>query len=237
MPRYGLQTGAAAVSGILESYNRSLALQADLENYKDRQKQDLLRQQSRDLRDRLAVRSFNLRLDNSIAEARRDLALLRNSPEFDELTDDEKAAVTGQYLNQIRTLESSRFMPFANDGPSGRMPMTDSEPMGPPSEAPTMPFTKIGDTVYPHSSPETLKAAKAAMSNRPNPEALLPDEFFEARRQANIWARQKPGSAIPISTKATGKRPPKPKDYPDAEWSEEYQMWTVIRDGRLKGIE
>jgi len=30
--------------------------------------------------------------------------------------------------------------------------------------------------------------------------------------------------------------PPKPKDYPDAKWSEEHQMWTVVRNGRLKGI-
>ena len=31
-------------------------------------------------------------------------------------------------------------------------------------------------------------------------------------------------------------RPVKPAEYPDAEWSEEHKMWTVIRDGRLKGI-
>lgn len=31
-------------------------------------------------------------------------------------------------------------------------------------------------------------------------------------------------------------RPPKPKEYPDATWSEEHQMWTVVRNGRLMGV-
>ena len=30
--------------------------------------------------------------------------------------------------------------------------------------------------------------------------------------------------------------PPKPAEYPDAVWNPTYKMWTVIRDGRLKGI-
>lgn len=31
-------------------------------------------------------------------------------------------------------------------------------------------------------------------------------------------------------------RPPKPKEYPDAKWSEEHQMWTIVKNGRLMGV-
>lgn len=30
--------------------------------------------------------------------------------------------------------------------------------------------------------------------------------------------------------------PPKPKEYPDAKWNEEHQMWTIIKKGRLMGV-
>jgi len=33
------------------------------------------------------------------------------------------------------------------------------------------------------------------------------------------------------------KRPPKPKEYPDAVWNEEHQMWTIVKNGRLMGIQ
>jgi len=31
-------------------------------------------------------------------------------------------------------------------------------------------------------------------------------------------------------------RPAKPSEYPDAVWSDKYGMWTVVRNGRLKGV-
>lgn len=31
-------------------------------------------------------------------------------------------------------------------------------------------------------------------------------------------------------------RPPKPKGYPDAKWSEEHQMWTIVKNERLMGV-
>lgn len=31
-------------------------------------------------------------------------------------------------------------------------------------------------------------------------------------------------------------RPPKPKEYPDAKWSKEHQMWTIVKNGRLMGV-
>lgn len=31
-------------------------------------------------------------------------------------------------------------------------------------------------------------------------------------------------------------RPLKPKEYPDAKWSEEHQMWTIVKNGRLMGV-
>ena len=39
-----------------------------------------------------------------------------------------------------------------------------------------------------------------------------------------------------VGQSKTNKNASKPTDYPDAEWSEEHGMWTVIRDGRLKGV-
>jgi len=37
----------------------------------------------------------------------------------------------------------------------------------------------------------------------------------------------------PVESKT---RPPQPKEYPDAEWSEEHQMWTIIKNGRIMGV-
>lgn len=34
----------------------------------------------------------------------------------------------------------------------------------------------------------------------------------------------------------TKERPPKPAEYPDAVWSEEHQMWTIVKNGRLMGV-
>ena len=29
----------------------------------------------------------------------------------------------------------------------------------------------------------------------------------------------------------------KPAEYPDAVWNEEHKMWTVVREGRLMGVQ
>lgn len=51
----------------------------------------------------------------------------------------------------------------------------------------------------------------------------------------NSAEAQKGAHRVLLGTKLGGKES-KPKDYPDAVWSEEHQMWTVIREGRLKGV-
>jgi len=47
---------------------------------------------------------------------------------------------------------------------------------------------------------------------------------------------QKSTRQKPIKIKAASKKPPKPKEYPNAIWNEEYKMWTIVQNGRLKGI-
>jgi len=39
-----------------------------------------------------------------------------------------------------------------------------------------------------------------------------------------------------VSKAVTKERPPKPKEYPDAVWNEEHQMWTIVKNGRLMGV-
>lgn len=64
-----------------------------------------------------------------------------------------------------------------------------------------------------------------------------PDSYLGEMGRVPI---KKPTKTVPSkvtkakTTKAA--RPPKPTGYPDAVWNEEHGMWTVVRNGRLKGI-
>lgn len=60
----------------------------------------------------------------------------------------------------------------------------------------------------------------------------------EKRSRLGIdWLAKDVPASTGIRKKVESKeRPPKPKEYPDAKWSEEHQMWTIIRNGRLKGV-
>jgi ribosome-binding ATPase YchF (GTP1/OBG family) len=122
MPRYGLQTGAAFMSGIMDAYNRSLSLQADLENYKSKQQQAQEMQQSRDLRDRLAVQNYNLKIDDSILETKKAMMVIANDPQIkdEKIREGELEGLQ----EKINSLDSMRFMPFADDAPSAPMPLS-----------------------------------------------------------------------------------------------------------------
>jgi len=58
-----------------------------------------------------------------------------------------------------------------------------------------------------------------------------------------LGPRPAPGEAARLSgtdipgVVGTRKKGTKPKDYPDAKWSDEHQMWVVTRNGRLMGVE
>ena len=60
----------------------------------------------------------------------------------------------------------------------------------------------------------------------------------EKRSRLGIdWlARDKPARTGVRKKVESKTRPPKPKEYPDAEWSEEHQMWTIIKNGRIMGV-
>ncbi len=63
---------------------------------------------------------------------------------------------------------------------------------------------------------------------------LWPDKNVMVKK---VRPRKKVESKVakPVSAKAE-KRPPKPKEYPDAKWSEEHGMWTIVKNGRLMGV-
>ena len=51
------------------------------------------------------------------------------------------------------------------------------------------------------------------------------------------WLAKDEPARMGVRKKVESKEiPPKPKEYPDAKWSEEHQMWTIVKNGRLMGV-
>lgn len=63
-----------------------------------------------------------------------------------------------------------------------------------------------------------------------NPKASKKEMYVKAQELKSTYMAAAKGQKLPTSTV------PKPKEYPDAVWNNQYNMWTVIRDGRLMGV-
>ena len=68
-----------------------------------------------------------------------------------------------------------------------------------------------------------------------NPKTGQPRKIFGKEGDV-IGIRGQPQRKRVEAREVKGKRPPKPKEYPDAKWNEEHQLWTIVQNGRLKGI-
>ena len=90
------------------------------------------------------------------------------------------------------------------------------------------------------SEPRTGKGG--ITGQRPHPGGRIPGDLGYTPTKhpggkipSDASFKGKPGTRLPFDRSA--KRPPKPKKYPNAKWSEEHQMWTVVKNGRLIGIQ
>ena len=97
------------------------------------------------------------------------------------------------------------------------------------------------------SKVDILKAVKRAADmagwgdlNEATKEALLETldmKMKNTRETRGNWDEETLNAIREYIGLSKGGHPSKPAEYPDAEWSEEHQMWTVVRNGRLKGIQ
>ena len=87
-------------------------------------------------------------------------------------------------------------------------------------------FDFLGDW-FGKAAPGADGSLEAALSEPQRPQKNLPEGHW--MRRAQRMRRQ--GKMA-----ATSRKSSKPAKYPDAVWNEEHGMWTVIRNGRLKGI-
>lgn len=68
---------------------------------------------------------------------------------------------------------------------------------------------------------------RAGMPKSPISQAL------ESKPTTGKWDQSKKVLKKKVESKT---RPPKPKEYPNAQWNEEHGMWTIVKNGRLMGI-
>lgn len=60
--------------------------------------------------------------------------------------------------------------------------------------------------------------------------------LFRGRGATGTWEEPTPKVTPPRKRVESKERSPKPKEYPDAKWSKEHQMWTIVKNGRLMGV-
>lgn len=174
---------------------------------------------SRQLRESAARQVFNSKPFRILANSTGATQYL--SPDFD----------VGNWLDSIDQNKYAATAYVDRFGqPRGGSVRTKSDYYEEPYQEPSVPEEKTGfwDRMWGKKPPAIEQSFPGVrMAHTPQPEFAGPPSPFT------------PVGTPRFPTVAPGKAPTKvpPPEYPDAVWSKEHQMWTVIRNGRLMGVE